>query len=195
MESDGTVSAAYRRELWPAGTLRLSASTISPTGFLLCNGGAVVRATYPELFAAIGVTFGTGNGDGLSFSLPDYRGRFPIGVGETQGLLDLDGNPVSGDTYSLGVKGGEQDVELAMANLPAEPAPLGAMVEGLIMKRTASVSDDGPASNYAADVNADVRRRYNSHTDHNENVMGDLGSGTPHNNIPPYLPCYIYIAT
>ena len=40
-----------------------------------CNGSAVSRATYADLFTAIGTTFGIGNGS-TTFNLPDLRGEF-----------------------------------------------------------------------------------------------------------------------
>jgi len=46
-----------------------------PTGWLVCNGGAVNRTTYASLFAAIGTTWGAGNGSS-TFNLPDLRGQF-----------------------------------------------------------------------------------------------------------------------
>ena len=50
----------------------------APTGWLLCDGAAVSRTTYSELFAAIGVAFGVGDG-ATTFNVPDMRGRFPLG--------------------------------------------------------------------------------------------------------------------
>ena len=47
----------------------------TPTGFLRCNGAAVSRTTYSALFAAIGTTYGAGNGS-TTFTLPDLRGEF-----------------------------------------------------------------------------------------------------------------------
>ena len=49
-----------------------------PVGFLLCNGDQVSRTTYADLFAAIGVTYGAGDGDassGTTFNLPSLDGR------------------------------------------------------------------------------------------------------------------------
>lgn len=46
-----------------------------PTGFLKCNGAAVSRTTYADLFAAIGTLYGPGNGT-TTFNLPDARGEF-----------------------------------------------------------------------------------------------------------------------
>jgi len=49
------------------------------TGSLLCNGGAVSRLVYNNLFSAIGTNFGAGDGSS-TFNLPDYRGYFLQGA-------------------------------------------------------------------------------------------------------------------
>jgi microcystin-dependent protein len=53
-------------------------SSTPPTGWLLCDGSAVSRATYADLFDVIGTTFGAG--DGTTFNLPNFTGRSPMGV-------------------------------------------------------------------------------------------------------------------
>lgn len=45
----------------------------APTGWLECNGAAVSRSSYAALFAAIGTTWGAGDGS-TTFNLPDARG-------------------------------------------------------------------------------------------------------------------------
>jgi hypothetical protein len=59
----------------PAGMVMYFANTTVPQGWFQCNGAAILRANYPELFAAIGTTYGTGNGS-TTFNLPDFRGQF-----------------------------------------------------------------------------------------------------------------------
>lgn len=51
-----------------------------PSGYLLCNGQAVSRTTYAELFAVIGTAFGTGDGS-TTFNVPDLREATTKGVG------------------------------------------------------------------------------------------------------------------
>ena len=63
----------------PTGTLAPFAGSTAPTGFLLCQGQAVSRTTYAALFAAIGTTYGAGDGS-TTFNLPDGRGRALIGA-------------------------------------------------------------------------------------------------------------------
>jgi microcystin-dependent protein len=60
----------------PEGTVIFYAGSSAPTGFLKCNGAAVNRTTYATLFAAIGTTYGVGDGS-TTFNLPDTRGEFP----------------------------------------------------------------------------------------------------------------------
>lgn len=60
----------------PSGKISYFGGAIAPNGYLLCDGSILLRASYPDLFAAIGVFHGYGNNDGLSFHLPDSRGKF-----------------------------------------------------------------------------------------------------------------------
>jgi phage-related tail fiber protein len=59
----------------PAGTIINVAMSSAPAGYLKANGDAVSRTGYAALFAAIGTTFGVGDGS-TTFNLPDLRGRF-----------------------------------------------------------------------------------------------------------------------
>lgn len=59
----------------PAGMVGYFAGSSAPTGWLECNGSAVSRTTYADLFTAIGTTYGTGDG-ATTFNLPDLRGEF-----------------------------------------------------------------------------------------------------------------------
>ena len=59
----------------PASTIIYVAKNTAPTGYLKANGAAISRTTYADLFAAIGTTFGSGNGS-TTFNVPDLRGEF-----------------------------------------------------------------------------------------------------------------------
>jgi microcystin-dependent protein len=61
------------------GKITASARSSTPPRHLLCQGQEVSRTTYADLFAAIGTTWGTGNGT-TTFNVPDLRGRFLVGV-------------------------------------------------------------------------------------------------------------------
>ena len=62
----------------PIGTVAWFAVSVPPAGYLKCDGAAVGRETCPELFAAIGTTFGAGDGK-TTFNLPNLIGRFAEG--------------------------------------------------------------------------------------------------------------------
>jgi microcystin-dependent protein len=81
----------------PTGSVVMFAGSAAPTGWLLCDGSAVSRTTYAALFAAIGTTYGTGDGS-TTFNLPDLRGRTPVGAGAGPGLT----------SRALGAKFGEE---------------------------------------------------------------------------------------
>ena len=69
---------AVEKEKIPVGTVVYFAAATPPAGYLAADGAAVGRATYPDLFATIGTTFGEGDGE-TTFNLPDLMGRFPEG--------------------------------------------------------------------------------------------------------------------
>lgn len=73
--------------LIPAGTMILFGGTSTPSGWFRCDGSAYSRTTYAALFAAIGTTWGVGDGS-TTFNVPDLRGRAPIGVGQGSGLTN-----------------------------------------------------------------------------------------------------------
>ena len=74
-----------RKQVTPTGTIQPHAGGTAPDGFLVCDGSIVNIADYPKLFAVIGTSWGYGNNDGLTFHLPDLRGRFLRGVDDAAG--------------------------------------------------------------------------------------------------------------
>ncbi len=67
------------------GALMYYAASSAPSGWLKANGAAVSRTTYATLFAAIGTTFGAGDGS-TTFNLPDLRGEFIRGYDDGRGI-------------------------------------------------------------------------------------------------------------
>lgn len=81
-------------KLWKIGDIKASVKNANHDNWFLCNGQAVSRVTYSELFSLIGTKFGQGDGT-TTFNLPDYRGKFLRGLG---------GNSAS-DIYSTQAEG------------------------------------------------------------------------------------------
>lgn len=61
----------------PSGVMVPFAGKTVPDGWLLCNGASLAKASYPDLFTAIGYTWG---GSGNTFYLPNYNGRHILGT-------------------------------------------------------------------------------------------------------------------
>jgi microcystin-dependent protein len=68
----------------PAGSIISFAGAAAPAGFLICDGSAVSRTTYADLFAVIATTYGVGNGT-TTFNIPDLRGEFIRGADAGKG--------------------------------------------------------------------------------------------------------------
>jgi microcystin-dependent protein len=69
----------------PTGSVFCMAMITAPSGYLECDGSAVSRTTYADLFAAIGTTWGAGNGSS-TFNVPDLRGEFVRGWDNGRGV-------------------------------------------------------------------------------------------------------------
>lgn len=109
----------------PVGSIIWSANATVPAGYLLCNGSAVGRATYPELFAAIGTTYGEGDGS-TTFNLPNLIGRFIEGA-STAGTVKAAGLPnITGSQgffgYIIGQPSSSQGAFLSQGTSSFTPA-------------------------------------------------------------------------
>lgn len=97
------VTAAQQR-LIPVGTIIDYGGTAAPSGYLACDGTAVSRTTYSDLFTAIGTTWGVGDGS-TTFNLPSLARRASVGSGGsgTGTLGNAVGNTGGAETNSLSV--------------------------------------------------------------------------------------------
>ncbi len=82
--SPADLSAAIQSSI-PSGTVIHFAGQTAPAGWLKANGAAVSRTAYAALFAAIGTTYGAGDGRS-TFNLPDLRGEFIRGWDDGRGI-------------------------------------------------------------------------------------------------------------
>ena len=91
----------------PIGSIVEWGSYTAPQNWLLCNGQELKRNEYPDLFAAIGTTYGEGDGS-TTFNLPNMNSKFSVGY-----------NNSDSDFNSLGKTGGEKTHTLTIAEMPA----------------------------------------------------------------------------
>jgi microcystin-dependent protein len=89
----------------PTGAVISFAGSTAPTGYALCDGSAIARSTYANLFAIIGTTYGAGDGSS-TFNVPNLKGRTVVAYDVGQS-----------DFNALGKIGGETTHELTVAEL------------------------------------------------------------------------------
>lgn len=87
----------------PTGSVQMYAGRDAPAGWLACDGSAVARSTYADLYAVVGILYGAGDGS-TTFNLPDMRGRTAIGVGQGTWLTNRTlGGMIGAETHQLSV--------------------------------------------------------------------------------------------
>lgn len=147
-----------------------------PVGFLLCNGASVLRATYPDLFDAIGTTFGAT--DNTHFNLPDLRQRFIEGGdsagatgGEAEHTLTVDEIPRHGHNVKLWNTNntGQTAKEWNGSGTETQVAGSGGRL-GSVSWQSSSFKTAGDDWGFGDPMGATT----------------PTGGGQPHNNLPPY---------
>lgn len=145
------------------GDFKESASGTLEDGFLWCDGSAVSRTTYAALFAAIGTVWGAGDGT-TTFNVPDRRGRGSIGTGTGPGLTPR----------TLAQEGGEEKVGLAEENNGPHTHNV-TINDNEVLYTTGGAGPDPIGS---------ADKAY---------TTTSSGSGTPHENMPPFVAVSVMI--
>jgi microcystin-dependent protein len=91
----------------PPGAITQYAGATAPAGYLFCDGSAVSRLQYHELFAAIGTQYGAGDSV-TTFNIPDLQSYVPVGRSAAVSAFGI-----------LGQTGGEVSHTLTVDELPA----------------------------------------------------------------------------
>lgn len=119
-ELAGGASTGYQNTGYgtlPIGVILPFSGTSVPAGWLLCFGQSISRSLYPELFAVIGVQYGSSSG--TTFNVPDLRGRVVAGRDNMGGTSS---NRISADVLgenpnNLGAAGGQEFINTVDATL------------------------------------------------------------------------------
>jgi microcystin-dependent protein len=86
--STGWQAIATDAQAAPTGVIHPYAGSTAPASWLLCDGSAVSRSLYAELFGVCGTLYGAGDGS-TTFNVPDLRGRVPAGFAASGGHTDV----------------------------------------------------------------------------------------------------------
>jgi collagen type VII alpha len=138
----------------PVGTIHQYVSSIPPTNYLVCDGQAVSRSSYANLFGIIGTNFGVGDG-ASTFNIPNLLGRIPIGTNSS---------------YPFASTGGASSKMLSTSEMPSHSHTGTTDSNGA---HTHSITDPGHTHN-----------QINGFDDlNNSNTVGQAGPGDGNSNI------------
>ncbi len=164
----------------PLGIVEMWAGSKVPTGYELCEGQQLRITDYPELYAALGTTFNTApNYAGTAqtttsgyFRLPDLRGRFVAGY-----------STVDTEYNKYGKVGGAKTVQLTIAQMPSHTHSVNDYYH---IERSAGRAISGVeavSGTYSGSGDTDTDNNTLHYRTHNTT---STGSGTAHENRPPY---------
>ncbi len=147
---------------FPAGILTPYAGSSAPTGWLLCYGQSISKTTYPDLWDAIGYTYG---GSGDNFNVPDMRGRILAGL---DNLGASSANRLTGSwADGLGGNSGAETHTLSTSEIPAHNHDI--------------LNDQSGGSFATPSIVKGNGAYYNTYTTEN------TGGGGSHNNVQPTI--------
>ena len=152
----------------PIGMVAPFAGSTAPTGWLLCYGQNVSRATYSALRDVLNYAFGSGDGS-TTFGLPDLRGRVVAGLNNMGGTGSsaLNGQSWSSTLGQSGA-GGSQSHTLSTSEMPSH---------------NHSTISYGYFNAYVANQALNAVQNYSQ----GFTVTGSAGSGLSHNNVQPTM--------
>jgi microcystin-dependent protein len=162
------------------GEIRMFATNIIPTGWILCDGTLLPVGKNTQLFSFLGTTFG-GNGT-TTFGIPDLRGAAALMFGQGPGL----------ESYHWGQTGGAEAVTLTQNQLPLHTHQAFANSQGDQAYPAGNdwgdpLGNRGTLNFYATQVGNQIAMH--------QQAISSVGNGAEHNNLMPYTTFVFCIAT
>lgn len=181
----GTPTTPTSPETVPLGGIMIypAATSNLPSSFKECNGQAISRSVYPDLFALVGTQYGVGDGS-TTFNLPDMQTRVVAG---------LSANDTQFDT--IGETGGEKKHQTTDAEMPGHRHSGTTDWDGRHTHRTnrdVAYTDNSPrrtdasGSRQAYGFGDNWVLDYDGGHNHQFNTSY-TGGNNPHNNLQPYI--------
>lgn len=157
------------------GEIIMFPTSSPPEKWLVCDGSAISRTIYAELFTVLSTDYGAGDGT-TTFNIPDFRDVSPMGIGTVVG--------------GFGAVQGALQVTLDTTQIPAhnhavtDPghnhAPLGAAVF--------QTSNSGGSTAFEVDIAGQTRvQGATTATNTTGITVNNTGGGLPHDNLHPVI--------
>lgn len=162
------------------GEIRAHAAAALPAGCLPCGGQAVSRTLFAGLFAALGTTYGDGDG-ATTFNLPDLRDRTVIGKGDMGGAaaIRITGAGSGLDTAVLGAAGGAQGRTVSTSVTGA--------ATGTLSVTTGTAIDPSPTPVTGGDGRANAAGHYHAGSTAGSLAVTASGTSEPFSTVQPGL--------
>lgn len=176
----------------PAGTVLPFAGGVAPAGYVFCDGSAISRTTFSNLFAAIGTTYGVGDGS-TTFNVPDLRGRVVAGFDSGNATGRLNSAAAGGiGAAGLGQVGGEQAHADTINELPVHNHAATSIVSdaGHTHQVSGSVIAAGgfPAvGSFSNGTGSAGTSSLNASGVSVSTTISNAGAGVAHNNVQPTI--------
>lgn len=87
----------------PIGSMLPYGNVNPPANWLVCDGSAVSRTTYADLFSIIGTTYGEGDGS-TTFNLPNKKGRVSAGYDATNSQFNALGKHIGEEKHTMTIE-------------------------------------------------------------------------------------------
>jgi microcystin-dependent protein len=169
----------------PTATIVPWSDSSVPSGFLECNGAAVSRSTYADLFAIVGTTYGSGDGS-TTFNVPDLQDNVAVGKSGTKNLASTGG---ANTVTSTGNVGG------STANATLSESQLASHSHGLQITRASPAFDANRAGRGGTqNQGTQSTNSSGSGSGHSHNMSATF-SGDATSVIQPYLTIIYIIKT
>lgn len=150
------------------GDMKFSVQGANHNGWILCNGQSLSTTTYSGLFALINYSFG---GSGVSFQVPDMRGRVAGAIGTGSGLTARTlGEEVGEETHTLT----ESEIAIHGHSFVLGVGTLIFPLQSGGLRTTQTSQSYPPYSGTASDTAG-------------QQIGGNTGGGGAHNNMQPTL--------
>lgn len=166
----------------PVGLIAPFAGTAAPVGWILCDGSEVLISQYNQLYSVIGFTYKANPASGY-FSVPDLRGRFPLGKDNMGGTSADNVTDLAADV--LGAKQGSEDVTITTKNLPEHEHDLRGPSgdQYYITRDVAGTPTDDEAIIADAPTGTGAGQAFPT----SGGILTDVDLGTPMNVMNPYI--------